>query len=694
MNGLPPARVVAGVSIPLALALLWVGLGTSLFTGLFVSGLYLGAIYALSGLGLVITYRASGVFNFGHGAIAMLVAYVLWQLVEWGLPVGLGALVAVGLIGPGIGVLLERLVFRPLDRRDAGTAEQLVATVGVFILLVGVAIAVWGAETKTDPPSLFSTRGLRLPGGIGVSVDQLGIVAVVGAVTVGIWWLFERTRAGLRIRAVVERRELAQLSAVDADRVSAIGWALGAGLAGLTGVLLAPSTFGLSPYHFTLLVAETFAVAVIARLESLSLSVVGGIVLGLAVSFGTQLRADELLTGIGIPAGLATDLGEWVRPILASLPVVALFLALFVHRRFAGAGGERGLGPAGRARRTLDQRAAGWAYTTGVVALLLLVPFVLDEAAMRPVHDMLALAVVFVSITVITGYGGHITLGQAAFAGVGAFLTGRLVAGTVVGLPALPVLPAMLIAAVLCMLLGVAVGFPALRRHGVLLGLTTFATGLVLERFVFANYQLTAGTDTIVVQRPSLFGLDLSSSTAFHFFELGVLALVLLLAVALRTGRMGRTLRAMRDAPAAAEAIGIRPRRYTLLLFVVGTGLAGLGGSLLAQSAQTFSSETFRTFDSLIWFAAVLVAGVTSLHGALLAAFALTVLERLAGDTGLVTALVGLGALSLGYLPGGVVGWVRTMAAPPAASSEDHGHIPRFNDHARSRLSPGSEVRA
>ncbi len=670
MNSATRVRTAAGLTIAAVLLALWLALPTSLFISLTVSGITTGAIYALSGLGLVITFRASGVFNFGHGAIAMFVAYTLWQQVQWGIPVLIAGAISIVVVGPGIGFALERAVFRPLSSRRAGTAEQLIATVGVFILLVGLAVAIWGPETKTDPPALFGTRPLDLPGGVTVSVDQLSIAAVVIAVSFIIYWLFEHTRTGLRLRAVVEHRELAQLTAVDANRVSAIAWGIGAGLAGLTGILFAPATFGLDPYHFTLLVAETFAVAVIARLESLWLAVAGGILLGLAMSYTSALHPADLLQSAGFAAHTAAAVEQWVRPVIASLPVVALFAALFVHRNFPSGDSET----PGLARDTrgtsMQVRLARYALDTGIVIALLVAPFVLDDQLMRPMHDFIALTIVFISIVIVTGYGGRITLGQAAFAGVGAFLTGRLVAGSMFGLPAMPVILATIVAGILGLGIGALVGLPALRRRGLLLGLTTFAVGLVLERFVFANYQLTGGSDTLEIHRPGLFGLSLASDTAFHYYELIVLAAVVVIAWLLRSGRIGRALTAMRDAEMGARAVGVRPRRYTMLLFVVSTGLAAVGGSLLAQSAETFSRTTFRTFDSLIWFAAVVVAGASSIHGALLAAFALTVLSKVAGDTGVTTLLIGIGALVIGRLPGGIVAATRRFVdLPPAPAS-------------------------
>src|SRR5882757_4055396 len=110
-------------------------------------GLGLGAIAALSGVGLLITYRATGVFNIAHGAIAMIAAYLFWQFTDqWGMPVWPAAALVLCVFAPGLGVVLERLVFRPLHRRSATAAESLVATIGLLVLLVGIAYVVWGAQ--------------------------------------------------------------------------------------------------------------------------------------------------------------------------------------------------------------------------------------------------------------------------------------------------------------------------------------------------------------------------------------------------------------------------------------------------------------------------------------------------------------------------------------------------------------------
>ena len=255
-----------------------------LYWQLALAGVASGSIAALSGLGLVLTYRATGVFNFAHGAVAMFVAYLLWQThVGWGWPLAISAIVAILFAGPLIGVALERVVFRPLEVRRASTSEKLVATLGVFVVFVGLATTIWGPVHKTDTPSLFPQTEVTFTKNLYMGANQLAEFIIVIVSAAALLAMFRYTHLGTRIRAVVDRRQLADLTGVNANRVASIAWAIGCGFAGLTGALLAPQ-LELDPYRLTLLVIDTFAVAVIARLTSLPIAVLSGIALGVASS--------------------------------------------------------------------------------------------------------------------------------------------------------------------------------------------------------------------------------------------------------------------------------------------------------------------------------------------------------------------------------------------------------------------------
>src|SRR6202158_6219740 len=199
-----------------------------------LAGIGIGAIAALAGLGLLVTYRATGVFNLAFGATAMIAAYLMWEAVRvWHWPVGVAAVVDVFVFCPAFGLVLDRSVFRSLQRRNASPAESLVASVGVLVLVVGAAVATWGGQAHLDAPSIVPMRGVRLPGGAEMRFDTLVELATVAAIAV-VLALVGRTRIGLIARAVIERRELAELTAIDVDRVSAAAWIVGTMLAGLS----------------------------------------------------------------------------------------------------------------------------------------------------------------------------------------------------------------------------------------------------------------------------------------------------------------------------------------------------------------------------------------------------------------------------------------------------------------------------
>ena len=192
-----------------------------LYWQLALAGVASGSIAALSGLGLVLTYRATGIFNFAQGAVAMIVAYIFWQTnVGWGWPLAIAAIVAILLVGPGIGIVLERAVFRPLEVRRASTSEKLVATLGVFVVIVGLAQTIWGPVTKSNTPNLFPQTEVNFTSQLSMGANQLAEFIIVIVSAAALLAMFRYTHLGTRIRAVVDRRQLADLTGVNANQGS------------------------------------------------------------------------------------------------------------------------------------------------------------------------------------------------------------------------------------------------------------------------------------------------------------------------------------------------------------------------------------------------------------------------------------------------------------------------------------------
>jgi branched-chain amino acid transport system permease protein len=637
--------------------------GVTFWLQVVIAGIATGCIYSLAGMGVVLTYKATGVFNFAHGAVAMIVAYCLWQLASgWHVPLIPAALIALLVVGPGIGLILERVVFRPLERRGAGQTEKLVATLGIFLFLLGLAYAVW-TGTVRQAPALVSSRSIDLGAGLYIGTDQLTVVVLVGVISGALWLLFRFTRIGMEIRAVVDRRELAELSSIPANRVAGLSWALGCGLAGLTGVLLAPQ-FGLDPFHLTLLVIETFSIAVVARLVSLPIAAGAGVLLlGVLNSLLTELHLVTLpVVGVKLPSGVSTGFDQ-LKP---NLSVVILFVALLVLRKLdevGGAGGGPGLllQQVGRLRRSARTGVSTPRVVLLVAAALIAIvaPLPLGTIRLGDAQEVLALIVVFTSIVCITGFCGYITLGQAAFAGIGAYVAAR-----VANALGLPVILAMLVGALAALVLGLIAGYPALKRRGLFLGLTTLAIGLLAYQFVFSSNVFAGGSGGLTAHRPSVLGLSFAGDRAFYWFELFWVVLMLVLARNLRSGRLGRILAAMRDSETAARSVGIDLRRYKLFIFAVSAFIAGIGGTLLAQQAQVFTPFAFDPFTSLTWFLVVVVAGVGSLGGAVVGAVLFVMLNTFVHQSGFSDLIFAILALFIGYLPGGsLAGMVMQLAA-------------------------------
>jgi len=619
-------------------------------------GIIFGGIYALSATGIVLTYTTTGVFNIAHFAVALLAGYLAWELNGvLGLPLLATVPVVLVLCGPVLGVVLERAVFRPLQARGASSSEKLVAALGVAVLILAAINLVWGAGvqgTTDEPvPRVFPVEPFEI-GSLRFDTEQVGVVATIVVVAGLLWFLLRHTFLGTCIRAVVDRRELAELAAIDANRVSQVAWGLGCTLGALTGLLIAPPA--LEPTRIIILGIETFSVAVVARLTSIPVA--------LGFGFFVMGMGRGVLDGFA-PFGTGSgNLPQLYDQVVLNLSSLVLFGALVLLRRLDEVGTGGGSGGlvtaafgAGRSRR-----GVAWLAGAGLVAALL-VPAVLEGSDLRLALRFLALVVIFVSITAITGFSGHLTLGQASIAGLGAFATGRFTAEF-----DLPVLVAMLPGIGVATLAGLAAGWPALKRRGLFLGLTTLGLALIINQFVF-NAQLpwvAGGPGRLRVRRPSLLGLDLSSDVAFWFYELAVVVLVLALVHNLRSGRLGRVLAAMRDSETAASAVGIDLRRSKLFVFGISSAVAGLGGTLLTQTDQNWDAQTFYPVFGLFWFTAVVVCGVSSIRGAILAAALYVAVPRLTGqDVQSAVGIFGLLALFLGRLPGGLVGQAQRLPA-------------------------------
>ncbi|MDQ3612004.1 MAG: branched-chain amino acid ABC transporter permease, partial [Actinomycetota bacterium] len=374
----------------------------SQFVAFTIIGLVIGAAYAVAASGLVLTYATSNVFNMAHGATGMFLAFVFWELhVVRGLPTWLTLLLVLGLIGPLFGVVIERLMMRRLT--DAPVAVALVVTVALLVALIGVAQVLWPPRGRPFE-EFFAGSGVQV-GDVFVTAHQMITFVVAVAVAGGLYLLLTRSRTGIAMRALVDNRELLALYGAPAARFGALSWALGSSLAALAGILLAPQV-GLGYLELTLLVVNAYAAAMVGRLTNLARTFVGALVLGLLQSYA-------LLCVQFLPEGF--DAGGLVQGTRVALPTIFLFVVMLLlpqERLRVGRLSGISLPPLPSWRRS--------ALCGGLFVLAVyVITGALSEADTSRFGQALCLSMVILSLVVLTGYGGDVSLCQMSFVGVG-----------------------------------------------------------------------------------------------------------------------------------------------------------------------------------------------------------------------------------------------------------------------------------
>lgn len=267
-----------------------------------VNGLFLGAVFALLGIGVVLIYKSSGVLNFAHGAMAMFSTYVYFEADRTlGLPVVASVAVAVA-AGAGIGAFAYRLVFRRL--RDAGLLAKVIAALAVAGFLQGAAAFGWRNVARARPPQQFPASSLRIAG-VGLGWQQIGTIVVTLAVAAGIITLIRTTTFGVALRATAQNRTAARLLGVQEDRVAMTAWAIGGGLAALAGVLVIPLS-ALTVYSMTGYMVRGFVAAVVGGFVSLPAAVIGGFGLGAVqeslLAFPSLEQLSRVFAGLAVAA--------------------------------------------------------------------------------------------------------------------------------------------------------------------------------------------------------------------------------------------------------------------------------------------------------------------------------------------------------------------------------------------------------
>ncbi len=576
-------------------------------------GLGNGGVFAALAVALVVTYRASGVLNFATGAQALYAAYT-YSLLRTGqllqpIP-GLSPTINIGTslgfwpallitlaIQAVMGALAYLLIFRPL--RNHRPVAKAVASIGLMGLLTAIVTYQVGTEVILVNP-IFPQNHVSFLG-VSISVDRLLLAATIIGLGIVLTVLFRFTRFGLATRASAETEVGALVSGLSPDRIALVNWIISFVVCGIAGVLIAPLV-PLVPGTYTLFIVPALAAAVVGRFHSLGWAITAGLGIGALESLSVYLN--------GVHPGFPAGAGELI-PLVLVLVVLAFRGQTMPSR---GTLVQVTLGRAPRPHWRLPTAVIGTAVGIGAIYFFT----GNDRAAL---YTSMITGVITLSLVVVTGYTGQISLAQLTFAGVSAYILSTFASSWGIPFPIAPILAALVAAAA-----GVVIGIPALRVRGLMLGVVTLTFAAGVEAIWFNNNSIDGGASGLAIPTPRLFGMDLGIGSGKDFPRpaFGILCLVVLVLVALgvswlRTSRLGSAMLAVRADERSAAAAGINVVKVKLIAFAIAAFIAGLGGSLLAYQLGNVTFQDFDAFLGLVTFSVVVVAGITSVSGGILA---------------------------------------------------------------------------
>ncbi len=649
-------------------------------------GLGVGCLYAAIGIGVIVTYRGTGVINFATGATAMWGTYVYAELRSTGdlvLPV-VGIPHRVALAGPTsfwpafvlgvgscalIGLLVHLLVFRPLRR--APVLAKVVASVGVLLFFQSLTALQFGTTSRPVSPIVPSASVSS--GGVTFPQDRLWLTLVVVVVTVLVAAYFRCTRQGLATVAAAENERTASLAGYSPQRLAAATWVLSGVVVGAIGILVAPTTV-LNPSTYALAIVPALAAVLVAQFRSIAVTAMAALALGSFQSIVTFQASQPYWPGWAV-----TGLPD-------AVPFVIIVVALFWLGDRLPTRGAVETARLPEVVRTRPRPAAVAALTTlGAAAIV-----VTSGTYRFGVITTMIASIIMLSLVVLTGFVGQISLAQASLAGIAGFALSKLT--TDVGVP-FPL--SLALSSSVAALFGVVIGIPALRIRGAQLAVVTLAGGVALEKFVFRNPAFTSSSGNPIA-KPVLFGLDVSIRSGRNVarWQFGFVVLAVLLATALVVGNLavsatGRRLLAVRSNERAAAGAGIDVAQTKLVAFGIASFIAGLGGSLIGYSRGQLSADSFTALVGLTLLAFAYLGGISSVAGALVAGtlaplgIGYVILDRLfdmgnsygvfAGFTLVLTAILNQDGI-VGAMRGTI--GARRRIVPPAAVPEAAAGLP------------------
>lgn len=570
-----------------------------------INGLIVGNIYALLAVGLALIFGVSHLINFAHGSVYMVGAFVGWLcLTKLGLPLPLAILGTVIVCG-ALGMLIERIGLRPLQ--GAARIAPLLATIGISFVLDQCAQLIFGPDPRPVPSPLPDWH-FQLAGATVGALDVL--IAGIGIASAAIlFWFLRFTRLGWAVRAAAQDRDAAKQMGVNVNAVNQAVFAIACALGGVSGLLVGMYYNTIDPAMGFQATLKGVVALLIGGLGNVPGAIAGSLILGLVESYGVALFGTSyrdlfafgllLIFLIWRPNGLFSK-----RRSLPPEPLTGTFF------------------PAGKTVKV------GWPVLVVLVALAALVPWLPVGASIDYVLQTLSNAWLFallaLSLTLVAGTVGQISLGHAALLLIGAYAS-ALFSTNLHWSPGLTIPLAGLITAGL----GTLLVYPSFRLRGHYVSIATLGVGEVVGLVILNWDSLTRGPMGITGIPPlSVFGIALDGARATYWFTLGGLILLALLQAHLLRSHLGRTLRAVREDEVAARSYGIDPHRYKAIAFGFGGFFAGISGGI---SAHLYSYINYQTFDSQVSILAltmVILGGLGNVFGAIVGAVALVALPE------------------------------------------------------------------
>jgi ABC-type branched-subunit amino acid transport system permease subunit len=552
-----------------------------------VFGIITGSIYGLSAMGLVLTYKTSGVFNVGHGAVCAAAAYAFYGLrQEQGMPWQLALVIVVFVFGPIAGLVLERLavVLAPVS-----TANRIVGTVGLLVAIRALLDLGFGDIGLVFNPFLSQDEAFTIAEAT-VGVDDLYTFGVGTVSAVALFLFFRVSRLGTAMRGVVDDPQLLSMSGTAPARVRRASWMIGSCFAAVSGILFAQTQSQLDINVLSLLVVQAFGAATIARFTNLPMAFVGGLVVGvLQAVIGKATGSHENLQGLGL-----------------TVPFLVLFVGLLVIPR-------KKLVEVGRQVRARPPAAsllppqARIAVLCAGLAVLLVIPHVVG-AKLPGYNVALTQVLLFVSLHLLVRTSGQISLCHFGFAAVGAAGFGHSANNGA------PFFLALLIGGLWCLPLALIVAVPAIRLSGLYLALATLGFGIVLSQFAYSKSYMFGGGQ-LLTRRPGGFTDDKD----YYYLLLAIAIAGVLAVLAVERSRLGRLLRAMSDSPLALTTLGTSVNISRVIVFAISGFLAGISGGLYASLFGGVTQDTFNYVQSLLALAVLAIAGSRTITAAFVA---------------------------------------------------------------------------